>query len=246
MSRVTIALVSIAALYFGANMAFAQHVQIISATSFCDSGLPGIVECPAYNALREWPGFDSAPIDVWYKVKAHDSSYPGGSYNGSALCRPTMGLTAECTKASVSYSATATKPRPLTATPPNLGPDDATYATGPETMETRTYLGVDAINAISAACVDFSYSELRTITDYSYAAEVLADLDAEGYVMCVTWAWDQSNDCTGTAYGNGNPRIPAGDELIFDYAENKKVCVVPSGSPTDTDWTLTLGLADGE
>ena len=35
-------------------------------------------------------------------------------------------------------------------------------------METRTYLGVDAINAISAACVDFSYSELRTITDYSY------------------------------------------------------------------------------
>ena len=113
-------------------------------------------------------------------------------------------------------------------------------------MATRTYLGIEATDAIAAACLTFKYSELDTITGYSYGAEVAADLTGDGYNQCVTWSWDSTDDCTGTAYGRGNPKVPAGDKLIFDYAESKKVCVVPDpiSPPTDTDWTLTLGLAN--
>ena len=229
----------------------AQHVQIISATSFCASGLPGIEECSAYRSLREWPGpgtnFVSVPMDTWYKVTgagsgnvgANHAKYPQGSYNGSAVCRPPSGLTAECARVSVTYSSTATRPRPLTATPTDPIPDGATRAEPPETMAVLTYLGAEATNAIAPVCVAFDYSKLRTITDYSYGQEVQATLTATGYDMCVTWKWDSSDNCTGTAYGRSTP--PGPGPLIFDYAENKKACVIPSGTPADTDWTLKVG-----
>ena len=89
-------------------------------------------------------------------------------------------------------------------------------------MAVRTYLGAEATDAIEAACVEFSHSELRTITDYSYGGEVAAELEANGYVMCVTWRWDSSNDCTGTAYGRGNPKVAAGDPLTLRLCREQK------------------------
>ena len=230
---------ALAYLILAPNMVSAQDIQIISATSFCDSGLPGIVECSAFRSLREWPGPNTGagvPTDTWFKVTdenlngnvgADHAKYPQGSYKGAALCIGPTSFTAECSRVSVTYSSTVTRLRP--------------EPTPVETMAVLTYLGAEATNAIAPACVEFNFTKLRTITDYSYGQEVEVTLTATGYNMCVTWSWDFSDDCTRTAYGRQGVTGPG--PLTFDYAENKKVCVIPSGSPTDTDWTLKIETA---